>query len=266
MKHQIVTKPIFVAAALVIGFSGNVFSETIQGEVKSVNNAQQTVQIAPSNGLQRAATLKVSDATEYSGVNSLRDLETGDTVRVEVGDSVSLDQTFIQNLKVVKRNSEKIVDEAKQEAKEIKAEAKQDAKELKEKTETQAELTKEKAENKANQMKVAADNNKKDVDDERADVNAIDLDERTAWNEKLSRGVVNFFTSPIEIPRTIDHVSNDQGAGRGWTIGLVQGLGRTLVRAGAGLLETVTFPFDFPNENKAPIVQPEYAWERWDSN
>lgn len=78
---------------------------------------------------------------------------------------------------------------------------------------------------------------------------------------KLTRGLVNIVSSPVEVGRTIVNVSNDQGAATGWTWGLLKGLGRTGLRLGAGLVETVTFPFDWPNADKEPIIEPEYAWQ-----
>lgn len=92
----------------------------------------------------------------------------------------------------------------------------------------------------------------------------LDPEGKYTWSGKLGRGVVNFFTSPVEIPRLIDHVGRRSGPGQGWTVGLVQGAARMFVRAGAGILETVTFPFNFPDENKAPIFLPEYAWQEWE--
>ncbi len=83
------------------------------------------------------------------------------------------------------------------------------------------------------------------------------------WNDKLSRGALNIVASPVEIARTINVSSNDKGYGYGWTVGLVKGVGKTFVRLGAGVIDLVTFPFDFPDENKAPLVKPEYPWQNW---
>lgn len=83
------------------------------------------------------------------------------------------------------------------------------------------------------------------------------------WDDKLGRGVLNIVSSPVEVARTIHVESEVQGKGYGWTAGLVKGLGRTFVRLGAGVVDLVTFPFDFPDENKAPLIKPEYAWQNW---
>lgn len=83
------------------------------------------------------------------------------------------------------------------------------------------------------------------------------------WSDKLSRGLINIVSSPVEIGRSISVTSHTKGPGYGWTAGLLKGLGMTLVRMGAGFIEVVTFPFDFPDENKAPLIKPEYPWQKW---
>lgn len=84
------------------------------------------------------------------------------------------------------------------------------------------------------------------------------------WGDKLSRGLVNIVSSPVEIGRTIINVSEDEGPAEGWTLGLVQGIGRTVLRLGAGVVEVVTFPFDWPDDDKEPLIKPEYAWQDGD--
>ncbi len=86
------------------------------------------------------------------------------------------------------------------------------------------------------------------------------------WDDKLGRGVLNVVSSPVEVARTIHVDSEVHGKGYGWTAGLVKGLGRTFVRLGAGVVDLVTFPFDFPDDNKAPLIEPEYAWQNWSSD
>lgn len=85
------------------------------------------------------------------------------------------------------------------------------------------------------------------------------------WDDKLTRGALNVVSSPVEVARTIHVDSQVNGYGHGWTVGLVKGLGRTVVRLGAGVVDLVTFPFDFPDESKAPLIEPEYAWQEWGS-
>ena len=90
------------------------------------------------------------------------------------------------------------------------------------------------------------------------------LDERYSWSDKLGRGVANVFTSPLEIIRGIDLSSKSDGAVKGWTVGVVKGLAGTILRLGAGVIEFVTFPFDFPDKGKAPIIEPEFVWDDWE--
>ena len=77
------------------------------------------------------------------------------------------------------------------------------------------------------------------------------------------RGVVNIATSPVEIFRNIYNESQYENIGYGMTVGLGKGIVQTVMRIGAGAVEIVTFPFNFPDEYKDPIVEPEYVWEEW---
>jgi len=85
-----------------------------------------------------------------------------------------------------------------------------------------------------------------------------------SWGDKLSRGLVNIVSCPVEIGRTVINVSEKEGPAEGWTLGLVQGIGRTVLRLGAGVVEVVTFPFDWPDDDKDPLITPEYAWQGGD--
>ncbi len=80
---------------------------------------------------------------------------------------------------------------------------------------------------------------------------------------KLSRGVVNIATSPVEIFRNIYKESQYENIGYGMTVGLGKGIVQTIIRLGAGAVETMTFPLNFPDEYKDPIMEPEYVWEDW---
>jgi len=70
--------------------------------------------------------------------------------------------------------------------------------------------------------------------------------------------------SPVELARTIHIQSNVKGPAYGWTMGIVDGIGRALVRFGAGAIDTLTCPFNFPNADKAPLLMPVYPWDKWD--
>ena len=92
------------------------------------------------------------------------------------------------------------------------------------------------------------------------------IDKEYTWSDKLGRGALNVISSPVEVARTINVTSKTEGAGYGWTMGLVQGLGRMLIRFGSGAVEIVTCPFDFPKEDKTPLIEPEYVWQKWDGD
>lgn len=82
------------------------------------------------------------------------------------------------------------------------------------------------------------------------------------WSDKLKRGAWNIVSSPVEIARSIYLGTREQNLAYGWTVGLIRGVGQGVVRFGAGVVDVVTFPFDFPVDGKAPLIQPEYVWEK----
>ena len=82
------------------------------------------------------------------------------------------------------------------------------------------------------------------------------------WGEKLKRGAVNIVTSPVEIARQIHVTSNEKDLLTGWTLGLAVGVGKGVLRFGAGVLDLLTFPFDFPDTRKAPLLEPEFVWQK----
>ena len=77
---------------------------------------------------------------------------------------------------------------------------------------------------------------------------------------KLGRGTANIFTSPFELPRSIQQILYDNGPVAGLTYGIVDGAFKTLLRAVVGVYEVVTFPIPFPAEYK-PVVEPEFLFE-----
>lgn len=76
---------------------------------------------------------------------------------------------------------------------------------------------------------------------------------------KLLRGGINLLTGWIEVPKQAYQVGQNDGALRGWTIGILKGLGIGFVRTAGGLYEAVTFPFPAPPDY-APIMQPPFAF------
>ena len=80
--------------------------------------------------------------------------------------------------------------------------------------------------------------------------------------DKLKRGALNTVTSPVEIGRQIHLTTEENSLLAGWTVGLVKGAGYGILRFGAGLADLLTFPFNWPDSKKAPLIEPEYVWEK----
>ena len=76
---------------------------------------------------------------------------------------------------------------------------------------------------------------------------------------KLGRGIVNTFTGWLEVPKGVVDESKANNVFTGLTVGTIKGLGLGLVRTGAGIYETLTFPFPIP-EGYEPIVKPEFVY------
>jgi len=76
--------------------------------------------------------------------------------------------------------------------------------------------------------------------------------------KKLGRGLANVLTGWVELPKNIYDTSVEENALSGMTMGLAKGLGMTIVRTGAGVYETVTFPLPVP-EDYQPVLEPEFV-------
>ena len=83
-----------------------------------------------------------------------------------------------------------------------------------------------------------------------------------SWLDKLKRGALNIVSSPVEVARQIQLTSQEKSLLEGWTLGLIKGFGIGFVRLGAGVVDLVTFPFNFPDDEKAPLLDPEYVWQK----
>jgi putative exosortase-associated protein (TIGR04073 family) len=89
-----------------------------------------------------------------------------------------------------------------------------------------------------------------------------DKDWSVKVSHKFSRGVVNVATGSLEVPKKtyIESTRSDQWietVGR-MLSGTFIGLGRTVIRTGAGVYDVVTFPF--PIQDYDPILEPEYVF------
>ena len=77
---------------------------------------------------------------------------------------------------------------------------------------------------------------------------------------KLGRGLAGMTCGFLEVPGNIVEVTRERGAGWGFTLGFVTGLGKIVVRELVGVYEFVTAPFEVPADY-APIIEPEFPWD-----
>ena len=89
-----------------------------------------------------------------------------------------------------------------------------------------------------------------------------------AWAQdpihKAGRGLVNLLTGWIELPKQIHLGSQEENPVTGLGMGLVRGVGLTVLRGGVGIYEALTFPVPYPKDYASPYEQMElrdYAWE-----
>lgn len=80
---------------------------------------------------------------------------------------------------------------------------------------------------------------------------------------KLVRGVTNFATSIVEIPKQTIITTENHG-NIGYVVGPLKGVGMTLYRALIGITETVFFMVPQPGYYD-PMIDPEFVWQGWDS-
>ncbi len=79
--------------------------------------------------------------------------------------------------------------------------------------------------------------------------------------KKLYRGLANVVTGWVELPKNIYDTSVEDNPLSGLTVGLAKGVGMTIVRTGAGVYETATFPFPIP-EGYTPVLEPEFVFAK----
>uniref|UniRef100_A0A831XKC6 Exosortase system-associated protein, TIGR04073 family n=1 Tax=Geobacter metallireducens TaxID=28232 RepID=A0A831XKC6_GEOME len=79
---------------------------------------------------------------------------------------------------------------------------------------------------------------------------------------KLARGVTNFATAIVELPKQSYLTVRDRG-NVGYVIGPLKGVGMTLYRAFIGATEAVFFPVPQPGYYD-PMIEPEFVWKGWE--
>jgi len=81
----------------------------------------------------------------------------------------------------------------------------------------------------------------------------------TGPEHKLGRGISNTLeiTRFGEMRRSIEQTAVFESPSAGYTVGMVQGLDKTLARTGVGIFEVVTFPIPMPGSGYGPLF-PKY--------
>lgn len=80
---------------------------------------------------------------------------------------------------------------------------------------------------------------------------------------KLVRGVTNFATAIVEIPKQTILTAENHGE-IGYLVGPIKGIGMALYRGLIGVTETVFFMVPQPGYYD-PMMDPEFVWQDWDS-
>ena len=99
-------------------------------------------------------------------------------------------------------------------------------------------------------------------------VGGVSLQAPSVWAQdpihKAGRGIVNVLTGWIEVPRQLQLGKQEDNPVNGIGMGLVRGVGLTVLRGGVGVYEMLTFPIPYPKKFTSPYEQMEmkdYAWE-----
>lgn len=77
---------------------------------------------------------------------------------------------------------------------------------------------------------------------------------------KLTRGIANFTTGWVELPKQIYLVGKNEGWVTGAIRGPIDGFGMFLARTIAGAYEVLTFPVPLPPQYQ-PMLKPDYVWQ-----
>lgn len=99
-----------------------------------------------------------------------------------------------------------------------------------------------------------------------APVFAVEAPKPEAITEKMSfklvRGVTNFATAIVELPKQTYLTTRTHGK-IGYVVGPIKGVGMTLYRGFIGITETIFFMVPQPGYYD-PMIEPTYVWEGWE--
>ncbi|MFH1790758.1 MAG: exosortase system-associated protein, TIGR04073 family [Candidatus Omnitrophota bacterium] len=76
--------------------------------------------------------------------------------------------------------------------------------------------------------------------------------------KKLGRGIANVGTCPLEVFKGISDANDEDGFCAAITWGVLQGICKTVLRAGVGVYEIVTFPIPMPKDYDPILTDPEF--------
>ncbi|MBU1809268.1 MAG: exosortase system-associated protein, TIGR04073 family [Candidatus Omnitrophica bacterium] len=79
--------------------------------------------------------------------------------------------------------------------------------------------------------------------------------------KKLSRGICNLFTFPLELYTQFADVNDHFGLFAAATWGVLKGVGMSAVRLSVGVYEVATFPIPIPGDYMPILTEPEFYGE-----
>ena len=78
--------------------------------------------------------------------------------------------------------------------------------------------------------------------------------------KKLYRGIINIATGWFELPENVYAVAMERDFGSGIILGIPKGCWMAVVRTGAGVYDTLTFPLPIP-KGYGPVLEPEFVFK-----
>lgn len=79
-------------------------------------------------------------------------------------------------------------------------------------------------------------------------------------SKKLYRGVINIVTGWIELPKNVYDVAIENDFASSVILGIPKGCYMAILRTGAGVYDTLTFPFSIP-KGYGPLLEPEFVFK-----
>ncbi|HEV3410448.1 MAG TPA: exosortase system-associated protein, TIGR04073 family, partial [Chthoniobacterales bacterium] len=78
---------------------------------------------------------------------------------------------------------------------------------------------------------------------------------------KLGRGISNLLFGWSELPHEVSRVNEKEGNSAAGGFGVVRGVGRSVLRVGAGIFEILTFPVPVARGTYFPLLPDETHWK-----